>query len=67
MRESCRKLATFVPDLERQYGIADREQSWVIRVGEETSALGELGTEVSLTELVREVSKAVGQRLDTSV
>ncbi|MEW2219044.1 type I-E CRISPR-associated protein Cas7/Cse4/CasC [Streptomyces sp. NPDC006990] len=67
VRESCRKLATFVPDLERQYGIADKDQSWVFRVGEETSALGELGTEVSLTELVREVSEAVGQRLEIIV
>ncbi|MEU7044727.1 type I-E CRISPR-associated protein Cas7/Cse4/CasC [Streptomyces varsoviensis] len=63
LRQSCRKLAEFVPELERQYGITDPEQSWVFRVGEETSALGELGTEVSLATLVNEVSEAVGRRL----
>ncbi|KOG91444.1 type I-E CRISPR-associated protein Cas7/Cse4/CasC [Streptomyces varsoviensis] len=63
LRQSCRRLAEFVPELERQYGITDPEQSWVFRVGEETSALGELGTEVSLATLVNEVSEAVGRRL----
>ncbi|MFD1832664.1 type I-E CRISPR-associated protein Cas7/Cse4/CasC [Streptomyces desertarenae] len=63
LRESCRRLASYVPDLERQYGLVSKDQSWVFRVGEETEALAPLGSEVSLDALVREVRDVVAQRL----
>ncbi|MFK0293906.1 type I-E CRISPR-associated protein Cas7/Cse4/CasC [Streptomyces sp. NPDC090442] len=64
LRESCRKLVAFVTDLEQKYGIETApDHSWVFRVGDETKELAPLGTTVSLTSLVRDVSAAVAQRL----
>ncbi|MCK7627619.1 type I-E CRISPR-associated protein Cas7/Cse4/CasC [Streptomyces sp. RS10V-4] len=67
LRESCRKLASYIPELEEKYGIRTApEHSWVFRVGEETEDLTPLGTAVSLTSLIRDVSAAVAQRLAPS-
>ncbi len=43
----------------------DGEQSWVLRVGEETQALKDLGTSVTLAELVKDVEAAVAKRLES--
>ncbi|MFF1481900.1 type I-E CRISPR-associated protein Cas7/Cse4/CasC [Streptomyces sp. NPDC058301] len=67
LRESCQRLAAYVPDLEAQYGIAtDDTDSWVFRVGEETLGLAPLGAPVSLDSLVRDVSTAVAQRMGST-
>ncbi|MFD5699480.1 type I-E CRISPR-associated protein Cas7/Cse4/CasC [Streptomyces lasiicapitis] len=63
LRESCARLAAYVPDLERQYGIASEEHSWVFRVGDETQALAPLGAGVTLDILVRDVTATVARRL----
>ncbi|MGX9227583.1 type I-E CRISPR-associated protein Cas7/Cse4/CasC [Streptomyces albus] len=69
LRHSCRKLADFVPELEKQYGLTasgTHNGSWLFRVGEETKALAEaeLGAEVSLQDLIQEVKEAVARRLE---
>ncbi|MEU2435946.1 type I-E CRISPR-associated protein Cas7/Cse4/CasC [Streptomyces rubradiris] len=64
LRESCRRLASYVPDLERQYGLAD-QPTWVFRVGEETQALAELGTGVTLPALLDQVGSTVSERLES--
>ncbi|MFE3941635.1 type I-E CRISPR-associated protein Cas7/Cse4/CasC [Streptomyces sp. NPDC059118] len=67
LRNACKRLATFVPELEGRYGLAGSEQgsrhSWVLRVGDETSALDGLGAEVNLPELLTAVGDAVVARL----
>ncbi|MEE1839902.1 MULTISPECIES: type I-E CRISPR-associated protein Cas7/Cse4/CasC [unclassified Streptomyces] len=67
LRNACKQLATFVPELEARYGLAGNEQgsrhSWVLRVGDETSALDGLGTEVNLPELLTAVGDTVVARL----
>ncbi|MBZ6475806.1 type I-E CRISPR-associated protein Cas7/Cse4/CasC [Streptomyces griseocarneus] len=63
LRETCRRLAEYVPDLETQYGIATPDHTWVFRVGNETEALAPLGRPVSQDVLLREVRAAVAQRL----
>ncbi|MFI1956017.1 type I-E CRISPR-associated protein Cas7/Cse4/CasC [Streptomyces xinghaiensis] len=63
LRESCRRLASYVPSLERQYGLVTKDRSWVFRVGEETEALEPLGSEVTLEGLMEEVGNAVAQHL----
>ncbi|MEU6920215.1 type I-E CRISPR-associated protein Cas7/Cse4/CasC [Streptomyces sp. NPDC046631] len=67
LRDACDQLATFVPELEARYGLAGSEQgsrhSWVLRVGDETSALDGLGTEVNLPELLTSVGDTVVARL----
>ncbi|MGW8697603.1 type I-E CRISPR-associated protein Cas7/Cse4/CasC [Streptomyces eurythermus] len=63
LRESCRRLAAYVPDLERQYGLED-QPTWVFRVGEETQALAELGIGVTLPALLEQVGRAVSERLE---
>ncbi|UQI49718.1 type I-E CRISPR-associated protein Cas7/Cse4/CasC (plasmid) [Streptomyces sp. HU2014] len=63
MRQTCERLANYVPDLERQYGVTEDERSWVVRVGEQTKVLQGLGTEVTLKELVKDVEAAVAERL----
>ncbi|MET8029001.1 type I-E CRISPR-associated protein Cas7/Cse4/CasC [Streptomyces avermitilis] len=65
LRQSCEQLAKFVPDLESKYGLGlGGGQSWVLRVGEETQALGVLGTELALPELITAVADAVAARLE---
>ncbi|MFF0746623.1 type I-E CRISPR-associated protein Cas7/Cse4/CasC [Streptomyces sp. NPDC004111] len=63
VRESCKRLAAYIPDLERQFDVADDQPTWVFRVGEETRALAALGTEVTLGALVNAVEDAIAQRL----
>ncbi|WP_030413241.1 type I-E CRISPR-associated protein Cas7/Cse4/CasC [Streptomyces sp. NRRL S-1448] len=63
LRESCRQLADYVPNLEKQYGMEAPNHSWVFRVGSETEALAPLGEQVSLDVLLRDVRMAVAQRL----
>ncbi|WP_282795517.1 type I-E CRISPR-associated protein Cas7/Cse4/CasC [Streptomyces sp. CC224B] len=63
LRESCERLAQYVPELERQYGITSDENSWVFRVGEETQALAPLGAGVTLDVLMRDVTAAVARRV----
>ncbi|MEU3052846.1 type I-E CRISPR-associated protein Cas7/Cse4/CasC [Streptomyces griseus] len=63
LRGSCQRLAAFVPDLERSFGLADGPEGWVLRVGKETEALGTLGKSVSLPELLDSVGEAVAARL----
>ncbi len=67
LEESCNRLAKFVPDLEQQYGIDDTEGSWVLRVGEETAALDQLGREVILPQMLDQVENAINARLKTDV
>ncbi|MER6361789.1 type I-E CRISPR-associated protein Cas7/Cse4/CasC [Kitasatospora sp. NPDC001527] len=59
---ACAQLAAYVPEVERAFG-AVTEDSWVLRVGGRTSALGGLGAEVGLGELVSAVGAAVAKRL----
>ncbi|MFJ2769737.1 type I-E CRISPR-associated protein Cas7/Cse4/CasC [Streptomyces sp. NPDC087300] len=65
VRESCKRLAAYVPDLERQYGVPDDEPSWLFRVGSETRSLQGLGAEVSLSVLTKAVEDAVATRLES--
>lgn len=59
---ACAALAAYVPEVEKAFG-AVTEDSWVLRVGERTSALSGLGTEVGLDALVGAVGAAVAKRL----
>ncbi|MET8605148.1 type I-E CRISPR-associated protein Cas7/Cse4/CasC [Streptomyces rubiginosohelvolus] len=63
LRGSCEKLAAFVPDLEKSFGLDDGPEAWILRVGEETEKLASLGKSVSLPELLASVSEAVVARL----
>lgn len=67
LRKSCEQLASFVPALESGYGLADGQDGWVLRVGDETNALKDLGTEVNLPELLAAVGDAVAARLAPEV
>ncbi|MFJ2894341.1 type I-E CRISPR-associated protein Cas7/Cse4/CasC [Streptomyces sp. NPDC087218] len=64
LRKACEQLANFVPDLEARYGLTGNDQGWVLRVGDETSALDVLGTDVGLSELLTAVGDAVVARLE---
>ncbi|MFD0343783.1 type I-E CRISPR-associated protein Cas7/Cse4/CasC [Streptomyces sp. NPDC127117] len=63
LQDACEQLAKFVPDLEDRYGLAGNGQGWVLRVGDETSALDGLGAEVNLPELLTAVGDIVVDRL----
>ncbi|GGV91544.1 type I-E CRISPR-associated protein Cas7/Cse4/CasC [Streptomyces gelaticus] len=63
LQDACEQLATFVPDLEDRYGLAGNGQGWVLRVGDETSALDGLGTGVNLPALLAAVGDTVVDRL----
>lgn len=63
LKGSCKRLARFVPDLEASFGLSGGPEGWVLRVGEETEDLSELGRTVNLPELLAEVGDAVAARL----
>ncbi|KWT63876.1 type I-E CRISPR-associated protein Cas7/Cse4/CasC [Streptomyces albus subsp. albus] len=65
LEEACKRLGSYVPRLEKAFGVPDGERSWVLRVGEETQALKDLGTGVTLAELVTDVEAAVAGRLES--
>ncbi len=62
MRQACERLAAYMPDVERAYGIAQDAPTWVLRVGRNTEVLAGLGTELSLPELVAQVGAEVARR-----
>ncbi|MCK1816237.1 type I-E CRISPR-associated protein Cas7/Cse4/CasC [Streptomyces sp. XM4011] len=62
---SCARLVHLVPELERQYEVADDDHSWVLRVGPDTKELAALGKEVTLRQLLEEVADTVAARLES--
>jgi hypothetical protein len=50
--------------VERQYGIGSGP-TWVFRVGKATEALAELGANLPLDVLLREVQETVTERLES--
>lgn len=64
LTESCERLARHVPELERAFGLP-AERTWVMRVGEATRPLAQLGTEMSLPHLIDDVVDTVGRRLES--
>lgn len=65
VREACARLARYVPELEKAYGVADPDSTWIVRVGEDTEPLTGLGSEVGVTELIESVGAAVAGRLES--
>ncbi|WP_329087688.1 type I-E CRISPR-associated protein Cas7/Cse4/CasC [Streptosporangium sp. NBC_01469] len=64
LRQACEVLASYIPDLERAYGLTDTTPTWVLRVGKNTEALSGLGSEVSLASLVEAIGAEVARRQD---
>ncbi|URM97391.1 type I-E CRISPR-associated protein Cas7/Cse4/CasC [Actinomadura madurae] len=59
VQEAAARLSRYVPEIEAAYGVADDARTWVLRVGKNTEPLSELGTQVSLPELVSAVGEEV--------
>lgn len=64
LRESCVRLAEYVPQLEAAYGCADDDGTWLMRFGSDTEPLAVLGPGMSLPELVQAVGTTVVRRLE---
>lgn len=62
MRQACEKLAVYIPEVERAYGVSQDTPSWVLRVGKNTEALAGLGVELSLPELVTAIGAEIARR-----
>ncbi|MFG1943339.1 type I-E CRISPR-associated protein Cas7/Cse4/CasC [Nonomuraea sp. NPDC048826] len=62
VRHAAHALASYLPEVEQVYGLANDTPSWVMRVGKNTQALSELGIEVSLPELVAAVGEEIAGR-----
>ncbi|MEU6038635.1 type I-E CRISPR-associated protein Cas7/Cse4/CasC [Actinomadura sp. NPDC047616] len=62
MQQASARLARYVPEIEKAYGVAEDTRAWVLRVGKNTEPLSELGTEVSLPELVNAIGEEVARR-----
>jgi CRISPR system Cascade subunit CasC len=68
VRQACERLAAYVPDIERAYGDTESTQTWLLRVGPNTTALTALGAEApDLSDLVASVGRAVSERLEKPV
>ncbi len=65
LRQASERLADYIPEIERAYGVGDDTDRWLVRVGPATAKLGGLGAEVSLPELVSAVGAAVVQRVES--
>lgn len=63
LREACERLAGYVFEVERVYGVDDDALTWVLRVGRNTEPLAQLGAELPLRELVKAVGAEVAARL----
>ncbi|MBB1246870.1 type I-E CRISPR-associated protein Cas7/Cse4/CasC [Streptomyces durbertensis] len=67
LREACGRLADYAADMESKYGDAETTTTWVLRVGDNTAKLADIGEEAaSLPELVAAVGRAVAERLDAT-
>ncbi|WP_435172406.1 type I-E CRISPR-associated protein Cas7/Cse4/CasC [Actinacidiphila sp. bgisy145] len=66
VREACARLARYVRDLEKAYGVADADRTWVVRVGEDAEPLAGLGQEVGIEELISTVGAAVVEQLQST-
>ncbi|SEN80464.1 type I-E CRISPR-associated protein Cas7/Cse4/CasC [Nonomuraea pusilla] len=64
VRHASEALASYIPELERVYGVAGEGPTWVLRVGKNTGALSGLGTEVTLRELITAIGDEVARRQD---
>ncbi|MFF0836684.1 MULTISPECIES: type I-E CRISPR-associated protein Cas7/Cse4/CasC [unclassified Streptomyces] len=65
VREACKRLAEYIPDIERAYGDETSTLTWVLRVGPNTHKLAGLGTESpTINDLVTAVGQAVAERLE---
>jgi CRISPR system Cascade subunit CasC len=64
LEAAAQTLATYIPQCEEAFG-AIAERTWVLRVGTVTEPLTELGTKVTLPELVTAVGAAVADRLSS--
>ncbi|MDR3083875.1 MAG: type I-E CRISPR-associated protein Cas7/Cse4/CasC [Streptomyces sp.] len=65
VREASERLAEYIPDIERAYGDGDSTGTWVLRVGNGTRKLADVGTETeSLGDLIAAVGQAVADRLE---
>ncbi|MEU1736300.1 type I-E CRISPR-associated protein Cas7/Cse4/CasC [Streptosporangium sp. NPDC020145] len=62
VRHAARALASYVPEVEKAYGVAGGDPAWLLRIGSSTEALSGLATEVSLDELVKAVGAEVVRR-----
>jgi CRISPR system Cascade subunit CasC len=65
VRSACERLAAYVPELEEAYGVTDGTGTWVMRVGEDTEPLADLGPRVGLRDLVTSVGEAVAGRVES--
>ncbi|MBB2910400.1 CRISPR system Cascade subunit CasC [Streptosporangium becharense] len=64
LRQASEALASYVPEVERAYGVAKDTPTWVLRVGKNTEALSGLGIELSLPELVTAIGTEIVRRQD---
>ncbi|MEV8634879.1 type I-E CRISPR-associated protein Cas7/Cse4/CasC [Streptosporangium sp. NPDC051023] len=62
LRQTSRALASYIPQVERAYGVADDTPAWLLRIGGNTEALSGLAEELPLDELVAAVGSEVVRR-----
>jgi CRISPR system Cascade subunit CasC len=63
LRQACERLAGYIPQVERAYGLDDGTRTWMLRVGANTDPLAGLGAELPLGELITAIGTEVAQRL----
>lgn len=65
VQAACARLARYIPDLEKAYGVEDADGTWVVRVGEDAEQLAGLGPQMGIGELVVSVGAAAVARLES--
>jgi CRISPR system Cascade subunit CasC len=64
MRQAAEALVSYLDDVERSYGIADGDPTWILQVGRNTEALTRLGSGLSMPNLIAAVGAEVARRQD---
>lgn len=64
VRAACARLSKYVPEVEGAFGVDSSDRTWVVRVGDATQDLDQLGETVSLRDLVSAVGENVAERME---
>jgi CRISPR system Cascade subunit CasC len=63
LKGACTRLADYIPEIERAYGLEEGTRTWVLRAGTGTAALEGLGERVTLAGLLDAVAQAAAERV----
>lgn len=62
LRDACARLNRYVTDIEETYGITDADHTWIMRAGDSTEPLAQMGEKMPLRQLITAVGEQTAVR-----